>query len=238
VILSTFTTKAKVLFRTVRGQAPDSSPPTGGERRIAPLATLHDFWRQESPEGNDPRTYINHLGRSKALLELISDVPRDARVLEIGCNVGRNLAYLVDNGYENVEGVEINPHAVELLRETYPQLAYATVHVGAAGGVLPGIPSDSFDLVFTMAVIEHIHPDEANVFDELIRIGHQILTIEPRRTDSQRSYPWNVTRLFTSRGMVHVSRRPMSEFPSVARDWRMRAFVANRFRRPTPSDQG
>jgi SAM-dependent methyltransferase len=203
-----------------------------------PVATLHDFWRQESPEGNDPRTYINHRGRSMALLDLISDVPRDARVLEVGCNVGRNLAFLVDNGYENVEGVEISPHAVRLLRETYPQLAHATVHVGAAGEVLPRIPSDSFDLVFTMAVIEHIHPDEANVFDEMIRIGHQILTIEPPRTDSHRSYPWDVPQLFTSRGMVSVSCRPMSEFPSVAQDWRMREFFANRFRRPTSSDQG
>ncbi len=206
-------------------------------RRMDTLTTLHDFWRQAEPEGNVPASYIGPVGRSAALLELISDLPHDARILEVGCNVGRNLAYLYDHGYTQVEGVEISPHAVDLLRRTYPQLASVVVHVGAAGEVLPRLAAGSFDLVFTMAVIEHIHPDESHVFDEMVRVADEVLAIEPRNRFSHRQFPHDVPEIFGSRGMQLVSSRPMSDFPSNASDSAMKFFTAMRFsRRPQTSN--
>lgn len=201
-------------------------------RRMDHQATLHDFWRQPNPQGNEPHRYVNAVTRSQALLEIISDVPKDARVLEIGCNVGRNLAYLHDHGYHRVEGIEINPHAVALLRETYPQLASTEIHIGAAGDVLPRFADDEFELVFTMAVLEHIHPDETSVFDDMARIGTQILAIEPHGRLSHRQFPHDIRQVFEDRGLLLVSDRSMAEYPSNARDTAMKDFFGFRFQRP------
>ena len=198
-------------------------------KRMDSLASLRKFWTQPEPQGNVPRTYLNPVWRSKALLELVSDLPADARILEVGCNVGRNLAYLHDHGYPDVTGIEINPHAVELLRESFPQLAERPVHVGPAGDILPGLPDDSFDLVFTMAVIEHIHPDESHIFDEMVRVSRDVLSIEPRSRLSHRQFPHDVVEIFTSRGMELVSERPMTDFDYGADHTVATAFTAYRF---------
>jgi len=201
-------------------------------RRMDSQASLHEFWRQPNPVGNDPNGYIHMVGRSAALLEIISDLPKDARILEVGCNVGRNLAYLYDNGYTRVEGIEINPNAVELLRKTFPQLAGTRIHIGAGGEVLPQFADDEFDLVYTMAVIEHIHPDESGVFDNMARIGRQVLAIEPHGRLSHRQFPHDVGKLFTERGLTQVLKKSMADFPSNANDPTMTAFYAFRFIRP------
>jgi SAM-dependent methyltransferase len=156
---------------------------------------------QPAPESNDPAEYVGPIGRSRILAELIADLPREARILEIGCNVGRNLAHLFDSGWSDVSGVEINPHAVELLRETYPQLRDAEIYVGPAEDVLPKVPNDSYDLVFTMAVLEHIHPSSEIVFDRMVAIAPRVLAIEPRGSLSHRTYPHDIPALFRSRGM-------------------------------------
>lgn len=213
----------------VRTPQPPATPRALPLQDMDPQEDLHAFWRQPAPHGNVPRTYIGPVQRSKVLLQLLADLPQDARILEVGCNVGRNLAYLYDHGYTSLQGIEINPHAVELLRETYPQLADVPVHVGPAEEILPELPADSFDLVYTMAVIEHIHPDASAVFDEMVRVGSSILAIEPAGRRSHRQYPHDVPEIFRARGMRMVSSRPMTEFPELQRDRGLRPFTAYRF---------
>jgi SAM-dependent methyltransferase len=193
---------------------------------------LQDFWRQPEPEGNKPNHYIAVVGRSAALLEMISDLPKDAHIIEVGCNVGRNIAYLYDHGYTNLEAIEINPHAVELLRKTYPQLADVPVHIGTASEMLAGFDEQSFDLVFTMAVLEHIHPDESAVFDHMVRVGKEVLAIEPPGRLTHRTFPHDIQDVFESRGLKQQWARSMKDFPSNAKDWSIHKYVGRRFARP------
>jgi SAM-dependent methyltransferase len=229
-------------LRVVSARPMSEFPGLAADRSIQPytawrfrgmdgVGRLHEFWRTPAPQGNNPHDYIGPVGRSEVLLELISDLPKDARILEVGCNVGRNLAYLFDHGYQNVEGVEISSHAVELLRSTYPQLADRPVHLGAAEEVLPGLP-DEYDLVYTMAVLEHIHPDSAVVFDQIVRLGRSVLSIEPPGRLSHRQYPHDIPKIFEARGLELVSTRPMADFPSTATDAGIKMFYAWRFARP------
>lgn len=227
-------TPAVVAPPVVAAPQPVVAPPrpaATAPRGIDDIKTLHEFWRQPTPAGNVPSDYTGPIGRSEVLLELISDLPGDARILEVGCNVGRNLAFLVDHGYPDVEGIEISPHAVELLRQTYPQLSDTTIHLGAAEDILRGLADDSFDLVFTMAVIEHIHPSSTHVFDEIVRVGRSVLAIEPPGRTSHRQYPHDVPQIFTSRGLRLVSSRPMSDFPATVKDTGIAIFSAYRFER-------
>ncbi len=191
-------------------------------------AVLHEFWRQNAPPGNVPADYVRAVGRSKALLELLADLPTGARVLEVGCNVGRNLAHLHQAGYV-VEGIEINSSAVALLRHTYPQLADVTVHVGPAEDLLQQVPDNSFDLVFTMAVIEHIHPDSSVVFDRMAGIAPQVLAIEPPGSVTHRQYPHHIPTIFGERGMRLMSQTPMSQLGDTTQDRGINWYDAYRF---------
>lgn len=180
-----------------------------GHFRMMDCGDLHDFWRSPAPEGNVPADYLRDEDwiRSQALVDMIG-VPRSASILEIGCNAGRNLAHLHRAGFTNLAGIEISPHAVELLRETFTELADVPVHLGAAEEILPEL--GPFDLVFTMAVLEHIHPASVAVFDHMARIAKTIIAIEPSSFHvSERQFPHDIKQLFTSRGFKLTSAQPM-----------------------------
>ncbi|HEY2709606.1 MAG TPA: methyltransferase domain-containing protein [Caulobacteraceae bacterium] len=115
-------------------------------------------------------------GRRRILSGLIGglDLPRPAKVLEVGCGPGGNLAMLQQFG--QVSGVEPD----EASR------AYATERTGVAveGGLLPdGLPfeSASFDLVCAFDVIEHVDEDAASVaaLGQLARPGGYLATTVP-----------------------------------------------------------
>jgi SAM-dependent methyltransferase len=172
-------------------------------RTIMSSSDLLEFWRQPSPPGNQPESFFEPVDRSRALLLLLEGLPKDARILEVGCNVGRNLAYLVDAGFTDVTGVEINQRAVGLLRENYPQLANSPIHVGAAEDVLPRLPGP-FELIFTMAVLNHIHPQSTTVFDEIARLSRSVLAVEfapVHKGVTDHQYPYDLQRTFERRGM-------------------------------------
>ena len=165
---------------------------------------LREFWTQPEPEGNAPASYIGQVQRSEVLAEIIADLPKDARILEVGTNVGRNLAYLYDAGWTQVEGIEISPHAVALLRSTYPQMEDRPIHLGAAEDILPTLEGP-FGLVFTMAVLEHIHPDSASVFDDMARLAPRLVCIEPRADHiSHRQFPHDIPEIFTGLSLIHI----------------------------------
>lgn len=192
-------------------------------------AALHAFFRLPNPQGNWPEDFIAPVGRSEILADHIDDVSRDARILEIGCNVGRNLAHLTDRGWSGLEGVEISPHAIRLLRETYPQLENATIHEGAAEDVLPMLDGP-YDLVFTMATLKMIHPDGIDdVCDQIVRLTGDVLLIELLAAiDSSRHYPYDLAGLFEDRGMRLVS---LQRLDSDSRDVALQDHGAWRFKR-------
>ncbi|MDQ0349018.1 class I SAM-dependent methyltransferase [Ancylobacter vacuolatus] len=201
-------------------------------RLIMDRTALHEFWQTRAPEGNVPEDYLRPVERSRALLALISDVPKTAKILEIGCNIGRNLAFLHDAGYRDVRGIEISRHAVGLLRENYPQLKHSDIRIGAAEDVLPTFGDGEFDLVFTMAVLEHIHPQSQLVFDNMARITSHILCIEPKRGHaSSRQYPHDLKALFKARGFECTRQIPMWDVPELQRESGLEGYVAYRFER-------
>lgn len=194
---------------------------------------LHTFFRGPAPQGNHPDAFIPYVGRSHVLLLLMEDVPKDARVLEIGCGVGRNLAYLADHGYTNLEGVEINTHAVDLLRKTYPQLDDTVVHVGAAEDILPTLDGP-YGLVFTVAVLTMIHPDSINIWDEICRLTDDVLAIEiAQPVNASRHYPHDLPALFGERGLTLESSTILANEPEFIPflDAGVRHYGAWRFKR-------
>ncbi len=114
----------------------------------------------------------------RAVLERF--VGRDAAVLELGCSSGRHLSHLADHGFENLAGIEVNPDAMEVMEDTYPELAArGTFYLDAIEDVVGDFEDDQFDAVFSVETLQHLHPDVEWVFAELARITDDVLvTVE------------------------------------------------------------
>jgi SAM-dependent methyltransferase len=133
-----------------------------------------------------------------------------AAVLEVGCGSGRHLAHLLDEGFENLAGIDINDDAFDVMAEHYPRLAEeGSFRTGALEALLPEYPDDAVDAVYSVETLQHVHPDDEWVFDELVRVtGDLLVTAENEGNSPQRG-----------RGEVDVS-RVEGEFPLYHRNWK------------------
>ena len=117
----------------------------------------------------------------RARREILSDylgrygnLPRGARILEIGCGTGHNLPMLARFGA--VEAIEIDPAARAIASERLGK------PVGAAPlPALPGIERHAYDLVAVLDVVEHIQDDVAALaaMRTLLRPGGKLLIAVP-----------------------------------------------------------
>jgi SAM-dependent methyltransferase len=139
-------------------------------------------------------------------------ITKEYNILEIGCNVGRNLNHLWQAGYKNVRGMEISKHAVKRLRLEYPCLAMIPVEIGPAEQSIQKHSNSSVDVIFTMSVLEQVHPDCRFLFKEIARVARKyVLAVEPREGfRSHMQYPWDIKKEFTAVGLTCIDTEPWS----------------------------
>lgn len=191
----------------------------------------HSFW-QHPTEDNLPTTYAEaNIERSEFLFRIMKDLIKPkCSILEIGCNAGRNLNYLHKNGFKNLSGIEINANAIELMKKVYPDLAKAcTIHIKPVEDVVTKMIDNSIDLVFTMAVFEHIPREREFIFKEIARISKDyIVTIEEEEGTGILNFPRNYREIFTGFGFDEVNMidlgRNSKEFGKVQTSFIARVF--------------
>ena len=174
---------------------------------------LYLYLSQEKPDGNFYPSAPQRSSRSQSIINILGPlITKEDRFLEIGCNMGRNLNHLWHAGYCNLRGVEFCEHFVTRLREVYPALAGVPVDVGPAEVVIRGFPDRAFDVVFTMSVLEEVHPESRVLFREIARVARRyVLAIEPRQGKaSHYQYPWDIRGEFLTAGLSVVDVRPWS----------------------------
>lgn len=176
---------------------------------------IHQEWAERSGEYSP--TYYAYRGPDEAS-ELIRDAldshaGPEPSILELGCSSGRHLSFLYENGYTDLSGVEINGEALSVMEESYPELAAeGTFHLGTIEETVSEFEDDTFDAVFSVETLQHIHPDNEWVFDELARITSGLLvTVENEGEDGQ--------------SVNYIN----GEFPLYYRDWN-RVFAERGFR--------
>lgn len=109
--------------------------------------------------------------RTAVNLRFLEEVPKSARILEVGCNLGNQLVLLQRLGYSNLYGIEVQSYALEQAKVRNPGLNL--VQASAFD-----IPYDDgfFDLVFTSGVLIHIAPDDLPVaLDEIHRCSREFI---------------------------------------------------------------
>ena len=118
-----------------------------------------NYWR--TFRERDVLPYLPHVERSEWAERLFRDyVAKDAPLTEIGCGSGRNLAYLHSQGYSNLYAVEIGDIPLQIFEREFPD-AYAATRLfhGRIEDALENWQFERPRLVFTMAVLMHVHPD-------------------------------------------------------------------------------
>ena len=205
-----------------------------GRIRQYSLEEVHDFWQRGEALHKRPEDYLRApLERSHLLYRLIGRLQLDdPRLLELGCNVGRNLNYLLGCGFTRLSGIEINPGAVELMQRQFPLLFdRARIYNMAAEDVLRMFADGEFDVVCTMAVLVHIHPDSAWILAELARIaGRGIVLVEDEQVSSLWQFPRNYRAIFEKLGFRQIHQESCEGLADMA------SYTARVFSRAVPAD--
>lgn len=195
-----------------------------------PRERIHEYWRHPWDGVNKPQRYLQGKERSEFLVDLVREyATTSSKILEIGCNVGRNLHYLHEAGFRSLFGIEISEDAVKEMGVSFPELARdARIYVQPAEEALPSLEDRKFDLTFTMAVLEHIHYENDWLFAHIVRVtGRTFISIEDEKNVSERHFPRNYRRVFEALGMRQVERIGGRRIAGLA----SRYFVARVFER-------
>ena len=170
------------------------------------------FWRVPAGHAtaqNRPEDYAQGpVGVVRQILGLIDGlVPADAAVLEVGCNAGSKLEQMRLAGFTNLHGVEPNPACFDVMATAFPALRHsATLREGPAEDALSGVAENSFELVFSVSSLQHVHPTRDRAFDAIARVASDILvTVEIEWAGGLYFFPRNYRRVFARRGFEQVS---------------------------------
>ncbi len=162
-------------------------------------AEVEKGWREQSSKtpDRDPTLYIKHDESIDLLfMDIMPFLNKDARILEIGCNAGRNLHYLYSKGYKNLTGIEIGIKAEDTMRQHFPESYSSTKYiVGNAYEEISRLPSASYDLVFAHSVLVNIAPKWNGIFKEMARVSKAYILIMESE-GSYTAYPRDFEKMF------------------------------------------
>ncbi|WP_132060629.1 class I SAM-dependent methyltransferase [Halorussus amylolyticus] len=172
----------------------------------------HRYWANRSEEFSP--AYYADIGQNEVTetLAAVFDhyVDADAAILEVGCSSGRHLAHLLDAGYQDLTGIDINDDSFDVMADRYPRLfETGTFHTGAIEDIVPEFPDGAFDVVYSVETLQHIHPDDEWVFEELARVTSDLLVTAENEGNSPR-------RGREGAEVSHVH----DDFPLYHRDWK------------------
>jgi len=109
--------------------------------------------------------------RTQLNTSFLGNLNREARILEVGCNIGNQLLCLQSMGFRNLFGIEPQTYAYEL---AVKRLSGIIVKHGSAFNI--PFETGFFDLVFTSGVLNHISPEDiGNALDEIYRCSKRYL---------------------------------------------------------------
>lgn len=190
---------------------------------------IHDYWRNPPDEGNKPEKYSMGeaaLERSKALVMLIKNhkVKFEAKIFEIGCNIGRNLNQLYKDGFPNLYGLDVSEESINKMKEKYPEMSQNIHTYGMPlEEKIKQFENNEFGLVFTLATLGNIHRESEWVFSEIVRICDKLLiTIENEHTETIRHFGRNYKKIFEPLGMLQIYER--ENFPGLNDKYIARVF--------------
>lgn len=110
-------------------------------------------------------------------------------VLEVGCGEGRGIGLLLENS-RTFTAVDKISSAIEGLKKRYPGAKFISMNIPP----LDGLRDNSFDLVVSFQVIEHIDNDRLFLREihRVLKPGGTAMITTPNRVMSLTRNPWHV----------------------------------------------
>lgn len=131
---------------------------------------------------NSPKQYMRRTKLSSEIYNIFvtQKLPKNSKILEIGCNVGRNLEFLRQHGYKRLYGIDVSQTAINYSAEVYPELVkVADLRVGKAEDILALFGKETFGQVYTSAVLLHIDTAARNIIlDWVAKHARRFLGVE------------------------------------------------------------
>ena len=166
--------------------------------------------------------------RSLYLVGLVeSRCPEIWSVLELGCGPGLNLSLLKTRLGIRVAGIELNRHALELGRMALPNLTGSSFFCADLQDQLVELADDSFELLFSLAGLMHLHPSVPEEFwSHLTRVAARyLITVEDEERTSALSWPRDYQRLLESQGARQVHQETVPDRITGLAGYRARVFA-------------
>jgi 2-polyprenyl-3-methyl-5-hydroxy-6-metoxy-1,4-benzoquinol methylase len=111
----------------------------------------------------------NELGNIKSSLDyfLKFNTPKNARILDVGCNYGSLIYNMYRLGYKNIYGIDINKQSIKQGRKSYKHIR---TRLKAYDGNEMPFKDETFDVILMFDVIEHILNIEKFLKEQVYRI--------------------------------------------------------------------
>ena len=106
---------------------------------------------------------LSDISRRKKIQYFLSKIPKDQRILEIGCGDGWVGRYLRENGWQHYVGLDVTPPA-DIVGDIHD---YESL----------GIEEESFDVIIAFEVVEHV--DCFRQCYEILNPGGQLMLTTP-----------------------------------------------------------
>jgi SAM-dependent methyltransferase len=113
--------------------------------------------------------------RRLTIMSFIDKLPRDAKILDIGCSGGVLLQDLKNAGYTNVTGLDFSDEAIEQCKSKGLQNVYVM------DAHYPKFPDEEFDFIIASDCLEHLEKDEVALanWQKLLKKGGEGLIFVP-----------------------------------------------------------
>ena len=109
--------------------------------------------------------------RTQLNRNFLMNIPAEARILEVGCNIGNQLLLLQQLGYPNLYGVDVQGYALDIATSRTKGIQLTQ----ASSFALP-YEDKYFDVVFTSGVLIHVSPkDLPTALDEIHRCTRNLI---------------------------------------------------------------
>ena len=121
--------------------------------------------------------------RSEFLVEVFKDyIDKDWSILEIGCGDGRNIKYLKEAGWKNVEGID-----------------------KLQGTSIEDIEPKEYDVIFTMSCLFLIPPESNWVFEKIAKMAKKyLITFEGETGIENKLWGRNYYEIFKPFGFEEI----------------------------------
>jgi ubiquinone/menaquinone biosynthesis C-methylase UbiE len=127
--------------------------------------------------------------RARRIEFLAHNLPKEAKILEVGAGTGIQTAELLKN-HHDITGIDISPDLLAIARKRAPTATYAVMDAHS-----PAFEPESFDAILGVSILHHLEWERAlTSYFSLLRSGGTIRFSEPNLLNPQiflqKNIPW------------------------------------------------